>query len=118
MVMISFMAAAVSMTMTEQPQTPRRHTGRRTFLVWAIALGYIIVCWQIRPLLEKHCVSCHGAGKQKAGLKLDLGKRVLKGSLNGPVVIAKKSAESKLIHALKGEKGAEPKPGARFSAAS
>ena len=65
---------------------------------------------QIRPIFEKHCVSCHGAIKQKAGLKLDIGKRVLKGSLNGAVVIAKNSVESKLIHALKGKKGAEPMP--------
>ena len=55
---------------------------------------------QVRPLFEKHCVSCHGPARQKAGLKLDLGKRVLKGSLEGPVVVAKKSADSKLVHAL------------------
>ena len=65
---------------------------------------------QIRPLLDKHCVSCHGAAKQKAGLKLDLGKRVLKGSLNGPVVVAKKSAESKLYHALVAEHDVEQMP--------
>jgi mono/diheme cytochrome c family protein len=65
---------------------------------------------QIRPIFEKHCVSCHGPSKQKAGLKLDLGKRVLKGSLNGPVVVAKKPGESKLIHSLKGEMGAESMP--------
>jgi mono/diheme cytochrome c family protein len=67
----------------------------------------------IRPILEKNCVSCHGATKQKAGLKLDLGKRVLKGSLNGPVVVAKKSGESKLVHALNGtgEAGQMPPDG-------
>ncbi len=65
---------------------------------------------QIRPLFAKHCVSCHGPVKQKAGLKLDLGKRVLKGSLEGPVVVAKKSAESKLVHALTGENGVEAMP--------
>ncbi len=65
---------------------------------------------QIRPLLEQHCVSCHGAVKQKAGLKLDLGKRVLKGSLNGPVIVPKKSAESKLYHALKAEHDVEQMP--------
>ena len=26
---------------------------------------------QVRPLLLQHCVSCHGAEKQKAGLRLD-----------------------------------------------
>ena len=65
---------------------------------------------EIRPLFERHCVSCHGPVKQKAGLKLDLGLRVLKGSLEGPVVVARKSAASKLLHALKGENGVEPMP--------
>ena len=64
---------------------------------------------QIRPIFEKHCVSCHGAAKQKAGLKLDLGKRVMKGSLNGPVVTAKKPGESAMIRALMGD-GAEQMP--------
>ncbi|MEO2089960.1 MAG: c-type cytochrome domain-containing protein, partial [Gemmataceae bacterium] len=67
----------------------------------------------VRPILEKNCVSCHGATKQKAGLKLDLGKRVIKGGINGPVVVAKKSGESKLVHALNGsgEAGQMPPDG-------
>src|SRR5579883_1454840 len=65
---------------------------------------------RIRPLLSKHCTSCHGPAKQKAGLRLDLGRHVLKGSLNGPVVVPKDSAGSKLIHALKGELDAEQMP--------
>ena len=65
---------------------------------------------QVRPLFEKHCVSCHGEKKQKAGLRLDLGTRVVKGGLNGPVVVPKKAAESKLVHALRGEKDAESMP--------
>ncbi len=64
----------------------------------------------VKPIFEKHCVSCHGPTKQKTGLRLDLGKRALKGGLNGPVVIAGKPAESKLVHALRGEKDAEPMP--------
>ena len=65
---------------------------------------------QIRPLFETNCVACHSAMKQKAGLKLDLGKNVLKGSLNGPVVISNKSADSKLIHALMGTHDLERMP--------
>lgn len=57
---------------------------------------------QVRPLLEKHCTSCHGPAKQKGGLRLHLGQLVLKGGVNGPVV-AKKSADSRLVQALKGE---------------
>lgn len=57
---------------------------------------------QIQPIFEKNCVSCHGVAKKKAGLRLDLGKRILMGSPGGPVVVVKKSAESKLVHKLRG----------------
>ncbi len=57
---------------------------------------------QVRPLFEQHCTSCHGAAKQKGGLRLNSGAAVLKGGLEGPVVAPKKSGESKLIHALHG----------------
>ena len=28
---------------------------------------------QIQPILQKNCASCHGAAKQKAGLRLESG---------------------------------------------
>jgi mono/diheme cytochrome c family protein len=65
---------------------------------------------RIQPIFVKNCVSCHGAAKQKAGLRLDFGTRVLKGSVNGPVVVAGKAAESKLVHSLKGEMDADQMP--------
>jgi mono/diheme cytochrome c family protein len=58
---------------------------------------------QIRPLFEAHCISCHGPAKQKGGLKLHVGSAVLRGGVNGPVVVPKKAAESRLMKALKGE---------------
>lgn len=64
----------------------------------------------IQPLFEKHCVSCHGVSKKKAGLRLDVGKRVLMGSPGGPVVVAKKSSESKLVHKLRGQGDGDPMP--------
>ncbi len=73
---------------------------------------------EIRPIFEKHCISCHGATKQKAGLKLDLGKRVLKGSLNGPVVVSKKPSESKLIRALTGDGEDQMPPDGALDAAT
>ena len=27
----------------------------------------------VRPILQDHCLSCHGPGEQMAGLRLDLG---------------------------------------------
>jgi mono/diheme cytochrome c family protein len=58
---------------------------------------------QVAPLFERHCTSCHGAAKQKGGLRLNTGSAVLKGGVNGPVVTPKKAVDSPLIHALKGE---------------
>jgi mono/diheme cytochrome c family protein len=65
---------------------------------------------QIQPILQKNCASCHGAAKQKAGLRLESGGQLLKGSIDGPVVVAKKPNESKLIHALRGTNDLEQMP--------
>ncbi|MFO0937750.1 MAG: DUF1549 domain-containing protein [Gemmataceae bacterium] len=57
----------------------------------------------IQPILNRNCVSCHGSAKQKAGLRMETGQQLLRGSLNGPVVVAKRSGESLLAVALHGE---------------
>ena len=64
----------------------------------------------IQPLLAAKCYACHGAEKQKGGLRLDLKVATLAGGDNGPVLIPGKSAESKLVHALAGlgEQGIMP----------
>src|SRR6185369_8353461 len=41
---------------------------------------------QIQPILQKNCSSCHGAAKQKAGLRLETGGQVMKGSVEGAIV--------------------------------
>ena len=41
---------------------------------------------QIQPLLDTHCVKCHGPIEQKAGLELDHLAALLKGGESGPVV--------------------------------
>ena len=51
----------------------------------------------IKPLLKKRCVSCHGPLKQKAGLRVDVGEWILKGSDDGVVVSPGDSAGSTLI---------------------
>lgn len=65
---------------------------------------------QVQPLFAKHCASCHGDVKQKAGLRLGSGSQALKGSINGPVVVAKNAKASKLVQALKGEGDLERMP--------
>ncbi|HUR53430.1 MAG TPA: DUF1549 domain-containing protein, partial [Gemmataceae bacterium] len=54
----------------------------------------------IAPLLRTKCAACHGAVRQKAGLRLDAGQLVLKGAKNGPVVLPGRPDESPLIAAI------------------
>src|SRR5262245_12380986 len=52
---------------------------------------------QIKPLLAGRCYACHGALKQKAGLRLDTGAAIRRGGDAGPAVVPGRSAESLLI---------------------
>src|SRR5437879_4299920 len=51
----------------------------------------------IQPIFDSRCQACHGALQQMAGLRLDGGEAVLKGSSHGPVIEPGKSPASKLI---------------------
>ena len=51
----------------------------------------------VKPLLKEKCFSCHGALKQKAGLRLDTGKLIRQGGKSGPAVLAGKPDESRII---------------------
>ena len=51
----------------------------------------------IKPLLHKKCSACHGAVRQKAGLRLDAAPLILTGNKRGPVVVPGKPDESLLI---------------------
>ncbi len=52
---------------------------------------------QIKPLLERSCVACHGANKQRSNFRLDSREAMLKGGNTGSaVVVPGKSAQSTL----------------------
>jgi hypothetical protein len=51
----------------------------------------------IKPLFAQKCGACHGALKQEAGLRLDAGIMIRKGSDNGPVIASGKAVDSLLI---------------------
>jgi hypothetical protein len=51
----------------------------------------------VQPLLDQHCVKCHGPLEQKSELELDTVEAVLKGSENGAVVVPGKPDESLLV---------------------
>ena len=54
----------------------------------------------IRPLLRERCYACHGALKQEAGLRLDTGALLRKGSENGSVIDVSSVEESLLLDRL------------------
>src|SRR5687768_3103773 len=62
----------------------------------------------VAPLLRAKCYACHGAVRQKAGLRLDAGQLVLKGGKNGPVVVPGKPDESPLVAAITPKNKARP----------
>ncbi|MBI1914975.1 MAG: PSD1 domain-containing protein [Planctomycetes bacterium] len=64
----------------------------------------------IKPILAKNCVTCHGAVKQRSGLRLDTAKAAFEGGNSGPVVVAGKSAASRIIHAVTGTHDAPKMP--------
>src|SRR5205807_414548 len=58
----------------------------------------------VKPILVKHCVTCHGPTKPKAELRLNLYARIKQGGNSGPAITPGKSAESLMIHAVTGSK--------------
>lgn len=55
---------------------------------------------RVRPVLVEKCYSCHGAKKQRAGLRVDSREHLVKGSENGVVVTPGEPEKSLLVRAL------------------
>jgi mono/diheme cytochrome c family protein len=55
---------------------------------------------EIRPLLQEHCIECHGEKKNKADLRLDAKVHAFKGGESGPAIVAGKSAESPVFQRI------------------
>jgi len=55
---------------------------------------------RIVPILERHCVVCHGPEKQKAGLRLDSFAWVMKGAESGAMVRPGNAAGSELYRRI------------------
>jgi Protein of unknown function (DUF1553)/Protein of unknown function (DUF1549)/Planctomycete cytochrome C len=66
---------------------------------------------KVRPVLAENCYSCHGPKKQQAGLRLDSKDAAIKGSDEGPVLVAGQPEKSPLIKAIRhaGEPKMPPK---------
>ncbi len=68
---------------------------------------------RVRPLLVEKCNACHGAEKQKGGLRLDSREAMLKGGESGPAVVPGKPDESLLVEAVNYE-GLEMPPSGKL----
>src|SRR5262249_23050818 len=64
----------------------------------------------VKPIFVKHCTACHGAEKQKSGLRLDSVGLARRGGDSGPAIEPGKSAESLLIQAITGTEGVAAMP--------
>lgn len=68
------------------------------FLAPRLFAGDVDFVRDVRPIFEKHCDECHGAKKQKSGLRLDVKSAAFKGGDGyGASIVAGKTAESPLI---------------------
>ena len=67
---------------------------------------------QVAPLLERHCLRCHGPKTQRGGLSLATSADVSAGGDNGPVIIAGKPDQSLLVAMISGDKPKMPKKAA------
>ncbi|HUG90973.1 MAG TPA: PSD1 and planctomycete cytochrome C domain-containing protein [Planctomycetaceae bacterium] len=60
---------------------------------------------EVKPLLARRCTSCHGALRQKSGLRVDAASLILTGGDSGPAVVPGQPGESLLIDAVRGRGG-------------
>ncbi len=80
---------------------------RLALLAW-LAAGATPLCAavdylrDVKPLLTRHCVTCHGADNAKAKLRLDTAANALRGGASGASVLAGKPGESALVQVLRG----------------
>jgi mono/diheme cytochrome c family protein len=74
------------------------------------AAGPVDYARDVKPLLAKHCVSCHGARLTRGKLKLDTAASALKGGQSGASIVPGKADESPLIDALTSDDPTERMP--------
>src|SRR5205814_555232 len=61
----------------------------------------------VKPILEGTCLRCHNPEKAKGKLRMDTRENFLKGSENGPVLVAGKPEESRLYKLVNQPKSSE-----------
>src|SRR5438105_2764653 len=65
---------------------------------------------EVKPILSSHCYTCHGAIKQKGGLRLDTVAFMKEGGDKGEAIVAGKAEQSLLLKHIVGAKGFKRMP--------
>ena len=91
----------------------------RVLLFVGLSAGLAAQTTEVRALLQKRCLACHGPSQQMSGLRLDDREAGLKGGYSGPAILPGKSGESRLIERVLSTKEgfSMPPSGARLTAA-
>src|SRR5262245_44812224 len=55
---------------------------------------------QVRPILQNHCVACHGGQKTRGGLDMTTRENLFRGGERGQVVSRSKPQESLILQAI------------------
>ncbi len=74
------------------------------------ATGTIDFAKDIQPIFANHCYKCHGAEKQKGGLRLDRKAEALEGGDDGKVISVGNGAGSVLVQLVGGLDADKPMP--------
>ncbi|WP_435022479.1 PSD1 and planctomycete cytochrome C domain-containing protein [Tundrisphaera sp. TA3] len=69
---------------------------------------------EVRPVLLKSCVKCHGDKKQESGLRLDARPALIRGGDGGPAIVPGDPAASLLIRAIDHEGDLAMPPGRKL----
>jgi mono/diheme cytochrome c family protein len=62
-----------------------------------ISDGLSFYAVRVQPLFDAHCISCHGAAREKGGLRLDSFAGTMRGGKHGAVIAAGKAQHSELF---------------------
>ncbi len=81
------------------------------FIPAAVLAAPVDFVRDVRPILQKRCYECHGAEKQKSGLRLDLKQAAFKGGdEHGASVVAGQTDKSPLLRLVTSEDKDERMP--------
>lgn len=101
---------------TAVPQEPIKSTQAVAAVATAgstATAGSVSFASDVLPILQSRCVNCHGGQRTEKGLNVSTYDGLMKGSMQGAVIVAGDAANSKFIQLI--EQGKMPKRGPKLT---